>query len=359
MSPILAQVQSFWNSENYRHEVMAEMEPTKPPAPIYVALKDHASEETTTSSRIGRLLQSIILPASRPLSPARDHDLKQLRSLVSESKVFKYKRISVEVEGQRIDAAILGRPETLNNGRWTLFSNGNGEYYEHKLKPYSYYWGTDGELEKGDSPTFKLLNELQSNAIVFNYPGVAGSEGQPNRTTLEKVYRAMLAFLEDKNQGIGASEVIGFAHSIGGGIQAQALQAHTLKPDVRYVFVQERTFSKLSTEASQLVRWLPLGWGLRKCDWELDTTAWSKAAKAPEIIVQSAHVAEAEVLYDSSKIKDDGVIPAKASLAKAVLEDPSIPKTNKVVIGISERHNDELCDTALLVSTIQQFLRQA
>ena len=91
------------------------------------------------------------------------------------------------------------------------------------------------------------------NAIVFNYPGVGASSGLPNRQAMAKTYRAMLNFLEDRTNGIGATEIIGYGHSIGGGVQGDALKTHELKKDVKYVFVKSRTFSDLSTTASLLM----------------------------------------------------------------------------------------------------------
>ena len=55
------------------------------------------------------------------------------RSNISLDGEWKYKRITVEVDGYKIDATIVGKATTLNNGRWMLASNGNGEFYEDKL----------------------------------------------------------------------------------------------------------------------------------------------------------------------------------------------------------------------------------
>ena len=283
-----------------------------------------------------------LLPASNPtLMGYSENHANDSRLRISLESDWKYKRITVEVDGYKVDAMIVGKASTLNNGRWVLLSNGNGEFYEDKLS-YSH--------------DFKpILTEIESNAIVFNYPGVGASSGPPNRQAMEKAYRAMLSFLEDRNNGIGAREIIGYGHSIGGGVQGDALKTHVLKKNVKYVFVKSRTFSDLSTTASILTS-QQVGFLVKLLGWNMDSTVSSKNLKAPEIIMQTARVQQYEELHESSKIIGDGAIPANASLAKALLDDATCPKLNKVFIGISERHNDELRNPSFLAQKIKTFL---
>lgn len=284
-----------------------------------------------------------LLPASSPslMGYPKNH-ANDSRSNISLDGEWKYKRITVEVDGYKIDATIVGKASTLNNGRWMLASNGNGEFYEDKLS---------------DNHDFKqILSEINGNAIVFNYPGVGASSGLPNRQAMAKAYRAMLNLLEDQKNGIGAKEIIGYGHSIGGGVQGDALKTHELKKDVKYVFVKSRTFSDLSTTASILTS-KPLGFLVKMLGWNMDSVESSKKLQAPEIIMQTAKVRGYEELNDSSKIIDDGVIPANASLAKALLEDNKCPKQNKVFIGMQEQHNDGLNDPSFLAKKIETLLK--
>ena len=222
-----------------------------------------------------------------------------------------------------------------------LDSNGNGEFYEDKLSCHEFK---------------HILSKVKSNAIVFNYPGVGASSGLPNRQAMAKAYCAMLNFLEDKKNGVGAKEIIGYGHSIGGGVQGDALKTHELKKDVKYVFVKSRTFSNLSTTASILTN-KSLGFVVKILGWNMDSVASSKKLQAPEIIMQTAKVKWYEEINDSSKIIDDGVIPANASLAKALLDDNKCPKKNKVFIGMQERHNDGLDDPSFLAQKIETLLK--
>jgi hypothetical protein len=284
-----------------------------------------------------------ILPVSTPrLMGYSENHAHHRRSNISLEDKWKYKRITVGVDGYEIDAMIIGKISTLNNGRWVLASNGNGEFYEDKL---------------ASRLNFKeILSGINGNAIVFNYPGVGASSGLPSRQAMAKAYLAMLNFLEDQENGVGAKEIVGYGHSIGGGVQGDALKIHDLKKDtIKYVFVKSRTFSDLSSTVSTLVS-RALGLLVKILGWNMDSVESSKKLQAPEIIMQTAKVNRYVELTDSSKIIDDGVITANAALAKAMLEDKKYSKVNKIFIGMPERHNDELNDSSFLTQRINAFL---
>ncbi|MEI6241991.1 MAG: CPn0927/CPn0928 family alpha/beta hydrolase fold protein [Chlamydiota bacterium] len=289
------------------------------------------------------LVGKIVLPASSPtcMGYSKNH-ANEIRPAVVEDRNWKYKRITVEVDGYKIDAAIVGTPTTLHNGRWMLASGGNGEFYEGTLSPRH---------------DFKhILSQVHSNGIVFNYPGVGASSGLPNRQAMAKAYHAMLSFLEDRENGVGAKEIIGYGHSIGGAVQGDALQIHELKKDVKYVFVKSRTFSNLSNEVSSLMV-KPLGFLIKILGWNIDSVESSKKLQAPEIIMQTASVNGYKELKDSSKIIDEDIISSEASLAKALLYDNDCPKENKVFIGMHERHNDGLRNPSFLARKIESLLK--
>jgi len=257
-----------------------------------------------------------------------------------------YKRIALEFDGYKIDAMIMGKPATLNNGKWVLGSNGNGEFYEDKIS--------------GPSDFKRIVSNLEGNAILFNYPGVGASTGMPSRQAMEKAYQTMLHFLEDQNDGIGAKQIIGYAHSIGGASQGDALRSHELKKNIKYVFVNSRTFSDLETTISTIFC-SPMGFLAKVFGWNMDSVQSSKNLKAAEIILQSASVNDCEELQDSSKIINDGVIYKEASLGKVLLDDPETPRKNKVFIGVPELHNDQLSFKSrdFIVERINELLKTA
>ncbi|MFI5334916.1 MAG: CPn0927/CPn0928 family alpha/beta hydrolase fold protein [Chlamydiales bacterium] len=280
-----------------------------------------------------------LLPASNPRFFPENHANESRRGIALEGE-WKYKRITVEVDDYKIDATIVGKASTLGNRRWVLASNGNGEFYENKLA--------------NNSEFTRILTQVNGNAIVFNYPGVGASLGLPNRQAMAKAYKAMLALLEDQHNGIGAREIIGYGHSIGGGVQGDALRTHRLQQGIRYVFVKSRTFSSLAATASIITGKPFLGFLVRFLGWNMDSVESSKRLQAPEIIMQTARAHGA--LADSSGIIHDEVIPAETSLARALLDDNACPRSNKAFIGIRENHNQPLRDPSFLARSIEGYL---
>ncbi len=266
------------------------------------------------------------------------------REAIDLKSEWKYKRITIETDGYKIDAVILGKQNIFNNNRWLVASNGNAEFYEDKLFD-----------EKGFK---KILSEINSNGIVFNYPGVGASTGLPNRYAMAKAYRAILTFLEDEKKGLGAKQIIGYGHSIGAGTQGEALSIHKLKKGIKYVFVKSRTFDSMSKLVSILTNSKSLGFLAKLFGWNMSSVKSSKKLLTPEIILQTANVRNYEIMQskDSHKIKDDGIIHQDASLAKTLLQDPKCPKDNKIFIGIPQMHNEPLENYSFLAQKIKQML---
>ncbi len=66
-----------------------------------------------------------LLPASSPsLMRYPNNHANGSRSKIFLNGEWKYKRVTVEVDGYQIDTMIVGKAATLNNGRWMLASNG-------------------------------------------------------------------------------------------------------------------------------------------------------------------------------------------------------------------------------------------
>lgn len=267
-----------------------------------------------------------LLPSSNP-SKKRAEEIKNRRLNIPLDGEWKYKRITIEVNGNKIDAAIVGKPVTLNNGRWILDSNGNNSRCETKL------FEDDCDLKN-------ILAEIEANALVFNYPGVGSSEGFPGRRTMVKAYLTMLSFLKDQTIGIGAKEIILYGHSIGAGVQAEALLQDS--NGIR-VCVKSRSFSDLRSVVSAKTKSYYLGLFVRMLDWNIRSVESSKGLQIPEIIMQTASVESCQELTDSESILDDNVIAKESTLAKALLEDDDKrARKNKVFLAVPEKHNDVL-----------------
>jgi hypothetical protein len=284
---------------------------------------------------IDRLVSSFVLPASlpEPLYFLAGHSAQRIlrmrgrfgkdsiprdrRPLMSMENVSK--RITVSVDGVSIDAMVSGKISNLANGRWILRANGNNDFYEY-TRPFS-------EMSA-------FVANKKFNILMYNYPGVGASEGVPSKEMMVKTHRAMLTFLEDSQNGVGAKSIIDIGHSIGGGVQGEALKKHELKKDIDYVFIKNKTFSQLSKVPDFIS-----GAILRFFGWEMDSVESSKNLTRKEIIVQSADVQRIRNIgCDESLLKDDDVIFPESSLAYALLNDPDCPKENKKFLGTPTMH---------------------
>ncbi|CRX39392.1 CPn0927/CPn0928 family alpha/beta hydrolase fold protein [Estrella lausannensis] len=250
---------------------------------------------------------------------------------------WKYKRFTVAVDDCLVDACVIGREETLGNGRFVLKSFGNGETY--RLSDYAFE---------------QFLQEINGNAIVFNVPGVGGSVGGPSRDTMAKAYRAMLQFMEDQEEGLGAREIIGYGYSIGGAVQATGLDEHTLRNDLKYLFIKDKTFATLGGIATDIAGGF-IGFVVKALGWNISVVDSSIRLKAKEIIIQTTSGYQERVLTSAAEIINDGIITASASLAKAILESKE-PMYEKVVIATPTDHGTPLLSTNILSTEVNRML---
>jgi len=304
---------------------------------------------------------SPILPATNPslLMGAPKNWLYTERQRISfppGKENLKYKRITIKVDGYKIDTVIMINPSSNKNKRWVIKSNGNGEFYEEEL------------LSKASS--FKrILSGLDANGIVFNYPGVGSSTGMPNRDAMAKAYKAILRFLTDKKNGAGATEIIGYGYSIGGGVQGEALNTHKLCDGVKHAFVKDRTFADLASTGSHIVGGC-LGhiaeFFIRLSGWNISPTKSSRKLKVLEIILQGVdgNPREQNFIELTAKNahlikKSDGVIPKEGSLAMHILKGQKYSKTNKHILGIFQRSpNLRLHSQILHTSTVKYICKK-
>jgi hypothetical protein len=256
-------------------------------------------------------------------------------------------RISIEVEGYKIDALIMGQKSTIKNKRWTLVSGGNSVFYED-------YFVSLKKL----SQMCDIFKGCKSNAIFFNYPGVAESEGYIDRELINATYRAFITYLEDPISGLGAKEIIGWGYSMGGAIQGDALCDYKFSEGIKHVFVKSRTYSSFEKEikhfkGSFLSMLVPL------FGWDINPLKFALSVKKPEIILQTIEdKPENQEAFISLKLRKfkvihDGIIPAEASLAQALLKHQDHENFKyKLIIGHKETHSQPYQDISFLCEMI-------
>ena len=163
----------------------------------------------------------------------------------------KHLRMSVMVDGERIDTYIVMHHDKIEPGqRWILATNGNeGAVADLVNKGIA---AKEEETKEQDAsvkaePTMLtvLANGLKANVVTYNYGGCLGSEGQISAEKAARVYKAMKEMIENPN-GLAAKEVVFYGHSIGGAFQAKGLEGLTAADfdnNVQYVCVKDRTFT--------------------------------------------------------------------------------------------------------------------
>jgi len=249
---------------------------------------------------------------------------KNLSEINFSEKEWKHKRISLKVNGYVIDGMITGKINTLGNGRWILKSRGNTGMYESEFD-----YNSDAQ---------NLASKTGSNIIHFNYPSVLASSGLPNRLAMGQAYRAVLQFLEDDVNGVGAKEIIGYGYSIGGSVQAEGIKTHQFKDDIKYVFVKSHTFSSIRKVCSKFV-----GFGCNFMGWNFSCVESSKLLKKTEIIIQTLQDTPEDNKYFESKAEyiHDNVIPVEGTLA-GKLESMEELQGEKHFMRVNKVHDEPL-----------------
>jgi len=317
---ILSGEKAFYNSNNYTQNTERELSFKASPVTVY---------SCKLENRIFRIVKEIFSYIFLPIivyrglhaligrmiiqkSNNRKIDLKEI-----EANNWKIKLITMEVDGIKFQAVIMGKPNTFNNGRWTLHSGGIKETI-HSTLNYDLF-------------REKFLKKLNSNAILFNAPDVLMG-ASPNRSAYIKAYKAMLQFLEDKIQ---AKEIILDGYSLGGGIQGEGLDGHVFKKNVKYVCIKNRTFSCLQSAVKEKTRWRFLGFLIYLFGWNIDTASSSKKLKQKEIIIQASYAQSSELNSSLTlrQLKNDGVITPKSSLAASLNKDK-----NKTFFALNNKH---------------------
>ncbi|MEL7432000.1 MAG: hypothetical protein AAGI90_05700 [Chlamydiota bacterium] len=319
-------------------------------------------DSSSSGHRLGRIslwAQSkagkyVFLPASHPrsLNMTEKQILSARKSIHSSPHIHQdwvCQQGRISLAGTLLDVLVV-RKRNFDTKRWTLVALGSGQFYETK-----FLFGEDLR---------NLLNLLDTHAVLFNYPGVGLSQGFPIKQAMVDAHLAMISLVEDQNRGLGAEEIIFYGHSIGGGVQAEALLHHTFLPHIAYVAVKSRTFSSLSEVAADKTRkhWLKKMLAkqtVRSLDWEMRTARSSLLLSIPEIVLQTAFVRQYQELDSLEKIADDNVISPQVSLAWSLLQAPKSRRKSKILVGVPENHNGDFTDEATLALLIQNSLGKA
>lgn len=150
---------------------------------------------------------------------------------------FTVRKITIQKSGTKYDALLITHFDTMKNGTWSLHAKGNAMAMEDVI-----------------SATARENFANKCNTLLINGPSVSESGGWPTRYQMGAGFEAGLQLLEKE---VKATHIIMRGLSLGGGMLAEAVLQHDftegLKNDIRYLSISDRTFSKLSSAASEIV----------------------------------------------------------------------------------------------------------
>ncbi|MCB1213446.1 MAG: hypothetical protein KDK40_04025 [Chlamydiia bacterium] len=185
---------------------------------------------------------------------------------------FHLKRGCVKVKDRPVDVLLLVNKACPESRRWVLYSGGNGQMMETFAGSHRH-----------------IFAELNSHIVLFNYPGTGASCGWATRESLTETYLAMMDFVEDPISGLGAKEAIYCGFSIGGVVQGEALKQFDFQknPDVRRLFIKDRTLTDLHTVVSKLVC-RPLAYLVSLLGWNMSSKESSEGLNGREILIDAS-----------------------------------------------------------------------
>jgi hypothetical protein len=289
---------------------------------------------------------------------------KEARRCINLDSDFKYYRLTLLVDNMPVDAMIVGRPSTLGNQRWMVFSLGITKVYECLLidHPETIF----PRHPPGLSSLQQLLTQTNSNAVFYNYPGMGESGVSIDMESMTKVHEAVLQFIEHRLQ---ANVIVDEGHSFGGGNQAEVWRTHHVKPGVRYVLIKDRTFVHMSDAVENLAGRIMSTVGVI-LGWQSHSVPSSDALKVPEIHIMCVRNIDRPRLFtdvtqiasietdSSSPTYNDAVIPYHTSTAIHYLLHPS-HDAPKIIMGVPEVHGVLPANPTLLAEVLNTILAPA
>jgi hypothetical protein len=357
----LIEIKNFFESEGYRIESKKCLQtPTLKDVPNLYAHID-LKEESKLCKLAKAIISLVFLPLTwifraiqiilgRYILPAQSLSKKNITKDLPINIDMRVIKFSIDVHGSKVECAVVAQNANLESRRWILVSEGNGGSLQNRLDDiFSSKLNQNMMTPNHESDALvSLAEDLDANILLFNYPGVGLSEGFATKKKMCDAYKGALHFLEDKDRGLGATHILGYGYSIGGGVQSEALIDHEFDPNINYAFIKDRTFSNLSAVVDDLY-FRPLGFMVKLFGWNFDTLKGSKALEKPEIILQSGV---------NDQISDDGVISKKVSLHHNIPESKNLNK--KFFIKLSRQnafldHCDQIPDIKPIAETVKEI----
>lgn len=208
------------------------------------------------------------------------------------------------------------------------------------LKRIVLYSCSEAELAEGNIYNVELLTlarKINAHVILWNHPGIGASVGASSRSNMTGTYCKMLELVEKK---MGAKEIVTYGHSLGAAVAMEGLTRYHFQPTTKHLMIARSTVSTSSNamgaaygKLASLFVWAA-GWNFNNL---------RAIAKIPGrcIVVQTAAVADCELLQRSEQVVPDGVWDEpEATLGHALLRSGTArqQENNWKVVGVKENY---------------------
>lgn len=354
---VLTGSKAFYRERAYKKRAQEDFEQE---APLYPSSSYEPESEGLGSQFLSRVDQIVRGPLQSFLGSSlfatsdSDKIATRARAHIDLETEWVFRRVSVLVDGFKVDGMLMGRPSTLANGRWVLNTLGRSGFYEcHVIK-------NPGEMNPDHADYLtsmhQMLSRLEANVVYYNPPGMAASEGKTTRSSVDRAHEAFLQFLE---YNIGAREIVDYGHSIAGVAQGDSWAAHIPRAGVKYVLVKDRTFKTMSGMISATMG-RSLGYLSWLAGWDMDSMQSSKTLPFPEVHILSLKgLRSPQRLTRSSQVEyGDARIPVGESLGMEFLRSDAPSQGPKLFVGVPERHEDPIQDPSVIADAIIEGLSQ-
>ena len=260
--------------------------------------------------------------------------LQATKMLVSQGYIVRH--VVLEKDQNRYSGLLIGHKNTISNGKWALQATGNFEPIEHSVVDFA-----------------NIYHGVNCNLLMVNGPGVGRSEGIAVPKTMGEAQEVGISFLEES---VKAKKLIIAGRSLGSVAVGEAVLQHSFKENIQYTVLRQMSFDsvsniakkiigssfpKLKNIAEKLVKWTGC---------EIDSLKASRRLQelgVTEVVVQASDKVNGQIV-----IADDGVIPAKASLARR-LAKTKVTK-NKILYCLG-KVDHMLTDSRLLAPETRIF----
>ncbi len=223
---------------------------------------------------------------------------------------WEYRQFTIPVDRYTIDATVAKRPNRFKHPeRWTLMSPKTGGLCEEMLptelrpleqRTFTCLGGEVLDLSDFHEIIGDFLDQIDSNALLFNYPANAPP------STITKTYQIMIQRLEEEHK---AKEIIGYGYSLGSLVQGAALENYPLqKEGVRYLFIKHGPPANMYAAARDMYGSIPAGLATLVFGWNLNSVLSSLQLEAQgihEIIItpKQDHVASLAKVLSGQKFQ--------------------------------------------------------